>query len=79
MIAHSMRVTREESAQRGIEAVRLFLLHPVPGFLDEVRADEGGACRAHGLERAGALIGAPVAGAGDEAGGHFDAAAAECL
>src|ERR1700722_4263455 len=77
--AHSMRVTREEFAQRGIEAVRLFLLHPVPGFLDEVWAGERGACRRHGLEGARALICAPVAAAGDEAGGHFDAAAVEGL
>ena len=60
-----MRVQRKEFAQRGIEAVRLFLLHPVPGFLDEVWAGEGGACRAHGFERAGALVGAQGSGVVD--------------
>jgi hypothetical protein len=38
-----MRVKREEFAQRGIEALWLFLLHPVPSVLDEVWAGEGGA------------------------------------
>ena len=66
---------RKELAQRRSEALRLLLLHPVPGFLDEIWAFEGGACRGHGLERTRALIDAPVAAAGDEAGGHFDAAA----
>src|SRR3981189_2491085 len=76
-LAHSMGVTREEFAQYGIEALRLFLRQPVPGFLDEIRAGEGGACQSHGLQRPRALIGAPVAAAGDEAGVHFDAVAVE--
>src|SRR6516225_8400854 len=69
----------EELAQRRIEALRLFLLHPVPGFLDEVWPGEGRAGHGHGLERAGALISAPVAATGNEAGRHFDAAAFEGL
>ena len=51
-------MTRQEFTQYGIEALRLFLRQPVPGFLDEIRAGEGGACQSHGLQRARALIGA---------------------
>src|SRR6478735_12601727 len=57
VVAHSMGVTRQEFTQYGIEALRLFLRQPVPGFLDEIRAGEGGACQSHGLQRARALRG----------------------
>src|SRR3977135_1783167 len=77
-LAHSMGVTCQEFAQYGIEALRLFLRQPVPGFLDEIQArGGGGVSQSPGLQRPRALIGAPVAAAGDEAGGHFDAVAVE--
>src|SRR3977135_1162107 len=55
---------------------RSLLLHPMAGAVDEVTAEHAGASASlHRLIDAGALIGAPVLLAGDEAGGHVDAAA----
>src|ERR1700704_3495140 len=59
---------------------RSLLLHPMAGAVDEVTAEHAGASAfLHRLIDAGALIGAPVLFAGDEAGGHVDAAAGICF
>src|SRR6266705_5210245 len=55
---------------------RSLLLHPMAGAVDEVTAEHASASAfLHRLIDAGALIGAPVLLAGDEAGGRVDAAA----
>src|SRR5205085_6618493 len=62
--------------QQASDLLRLFLLHPVPGALDQMTADHAGAgALLHRLIDAGPLIGAPVLLAGDKARGHVDAAA----
>src|SRR5712691_13057931 len=59
---------------------RSLLLHPMAGAVDEVTAEHAGASAfLHRLIDPGALIGAPVLLAGDEAGGHVDAAAGKRL
>src|SRR5258708_5126112 len=53
----------------------LFLLHPMAGAVDQMTAKRARAGDGlHRLEYAGALMGAPVLLARDEAGGHVDAA-----
>src|ERR1700682_259551 len=65
-----------ELQQQATDLVRPLLLHPVAGAVDQVSAEHAGAgAGLHGLEYAGALIGAPVLPPRDEAGGHGNAAA----
>src|SRR3989442_15889515 len=53
--------------------LRLLLLHPVPGALDEMAAHHARAgAFLHALDIAGDLIGAPIALAGDEHRRHVD-------
>src|SRR5580658_6777649 len=63
----------QELQKQPVHLRRLFLLYPVPGAVDQMAADHVRACRAlHGLKHAGALVGAPILLAGDEAGGDLD-------
>src|SRR4030088_2124730 len=60
--------------------LRLLLLHPVAGAIDQMNAEHPCAgARLHRLEDARALISAPILLARDEARGHVDAAARTCL
>ena len=63
-----------------IEMFYLFLLDPVTGAVDQMRAEIVGArCRFHFLECAGCLIGAPVAFARNKHRRDVDAALGEDL
>ena len=65
----------QELRQKQAYFVRLLLLHPVTGAIDEMTADHVGASLGlHRLKDARALIGAPVLLAGDESGRHVDGA-----
>src|SRR5712691_5641052 len=58
--------------------LRLLLLHPVPGALDQMAAKDARAgALPHALDIAGNLVGAPVALARDEHRWHVDGAAGE--
>ena len=47
--------------------LRLFLLYPMSGALEQIERDHSGAGSAlHGFDRAGGLVGAPIAFAADE-------------
>src|ERR1035437_2106428 len=74
--AGAFRGLRHELQQQTGKLLRLLLLHPVAGAVDQMTADHAGARgRLHRLEYAGALVSAPVLFARDEAAGHVDAAA----
>src|SRR5919197_3181448 len=74
-------VAAEEVGDERADAIGLFLLHPMPGAVDELdAADHAGArARLHPLERAGILIGAPVGLSGNEHRRLIDRAAGEQL
>src|SRR6185437_3180748 len=66
----------QELQEQPADLNRLLLLYPMAGALDQMAADHPAAIPGlHRFEHAGALIGAPVLLAGDESGGHVDAAA----
>src|SRR5690606_3427397 len=70
----------EERVQKAHHLLRLLLLNPMPGMLDQMTAAHVGAgLRLHPLQSTGGLMDAPVATAGDEARRHVDAAAREDL
>src|SRR5260370_34524057 len=70
----------QELQQHVTNLLRLFLLHPVSGAVDQMTADHPLACASlHCFEYAGALIGAPILFARDEARWHVDGAAGECF
>src|SRR5260370_18279041 len=55
---------------------RLFLLHPMPGAVDQVATHHPGArALLHPLEIAGTLVGPPVARSGNKNSRHIDGAA----
>src|SRR3954469_4620062 len=59
---------RQEFEQQPADLGRLLLLHPMAGAVDEMAAEHvRAAAPLHRLERAGALIGAPILLARDEA------------
>src|SRR5437764_11011592 len=63
--ARSCTRSAEEVDEQGGRVLRLFLLHPVSGAGNQVRAAEVAAAPAlHALELAGLLVHAPVARAG---------------
>src|SRR5437667_6450002 len=69
---------RKEFQQQAIHLVRLFLLHPMAGAVDEVDLPHTRAgAFLHLLDGARRLIDAPVAASGDEGRGHVDGAAGE--
>src|SRR3954447_9262337 len=66
----------QEFQQQPADLLRLFLLHPMAGAIEEVTAEHSGAgAPLHRLKHARALVGAPVLLARNETGGHIDAAA----
>src|SRR5258708_3358491 len=69
-----------ELQQQMTNLLRLLLLHPVAGAVYQMNAEHARAgAFLHRLEHAGALVGAPVLFARDEAGGSVDSAAGECF
>src|ERR1700730_3380398 len=65
-----------ELHQQAVNLLRLLLLHPVAGAVDQVTAEHAGAGRClHCLIDAGTLICAPVLPARNKARGHVEAAA----
>src|ERR1700694_4750296 len=70
----------QELQQQVTNLLRLFLLHPMAGAVDQMTADHLRTCAClHRLIYAGALIGSPVLFARDEARGHVDGAARKCF
>ena len=66
--------------QQRDDLLRLLLLHPVPGAVDELAPNHARTgLLLHAFERAWCLIDTSVALAGDEARGHVDGAAGEHL
>src|SRR3979411_1304421 len=69
-----------ELQQEAANLLRLLLLHPMAGALDQMTADHLRACAClHRFEYAGTLICAPVLLARDKARGHVDGSARECF
>src|SRR5260370_1990863 len=65
----------QELQQHVTNLLYLFLLHPMAGAVDQMKADHLRACAClHCFEYAGPLISAPVLFARDEARGHLDGA-----
>src|SRR5260370_28081603 len=68
----------QEIDQQPDDRVRLFLLHPMPGAVEQVYADHAGAgALLHPLDRPRPLVAAPIAVARDEDRRHVDGAAGE--
>src|ERR1700751_6157680 len=70
----SLRLLAQEIEQQRDDLLRLLLLHPVPGAVEQLTADHAGADLLRAFESARGLVDAPVAHAADEDRWHVDRA-----
>src|SRR5882672_5275191 len=80
MVPSRLSLPLQEIDQQLIHPLRLLLLHPMPGAVDKMAAQHPGArALLHPLVVPGALVGSPIAFAGDKDRRHIDAPAREQL
>src|SRR3954468_12605921 len=70
----SRRLVAQEIEQQRDDLLRLLLLHPVPGAVEQLTADHAGADLLRAFESARRLVDPPVAHAADEDRWHVDRA-----
>src|SRR5712675_931168 len=70
----SRRLLAQEIEQQRNDLLRLLLLHPVPGAVEQLAADHAGADLLRAFESARRLVDAPVAHSADEDRWHVDRA-----
>src|ERR1700746_2137784 len=70
----SRRLLAQEIDQQRDDLLRLLLLHPVPGAVEQLAADHTGADLLRAFESPRRLVDAPVARAADEDRWHVDRA-----
>src|SRR4051794_33659276 len=70
----SRRLVAQEIEQQRDDLLRLLLLHPVPGAVEQLTADHAGADLLRAFESARRLVDTPVAHAADEDRGHVNRA-----
>src|SRR3954469_23568811 len=70
----SRRLLAQEIEQQRDDLLRLLLLHPVPGAVEQLTADHAGADLLGAFESARRLVDTPVAHAADEDRWHVDRA-----